>query len=177
VLFRLGEGDADDHREQGTLSGSETIHQGLTTDDVHAAVAEQERAGARAPDTGASAPVRRGLPTHARRSPGRRALSAIVLLAVVAVVAVGAYLGARSVYFLGTDDSGLVTLYRGVPYQLPLGIDLYTAQYTSGVPARTVGRERRDHLLDHQLRSRSDAQDLVRQLERGTLDTGEARTP
>jgi serine/threonine protein phosphatase PrpC len=171
VLFRLGDGDEQGDGEQGTLSGSETIHQGLTADDVHAAVAEQERAGARAPETGASAPVRRGLPTHARRSTGRRILSGLVVLVVVAAVAVGAYLGVRSVYFLGTDDSGLVTLYRGLPYQLPLGIDLYSHEYTSGVPARSVARERRDHLLDHQLRSRSDAQDLVRQLERGTLDT------
>jgi protein phosphatase len=95
-----------------------------------------------------------------------------VVLVVVALVATGAYLGARSVYFLGTDDSGLITLYRGVPYQLPLGIDLYTEHYASSVPARTISRTRRERLLDHEWRSKDDAQDLVRQLEQGTLDTG-----
>ena len=174
VLFRLGEEDeaegvADD---QSTLSGSETIHQGLTADDVHAAVQEQERAAAKAPATDSTPPPRRGLPTHARRPVHKRALSAVVALVVIAAIAVGAYLGARSVYFLGTDDSGLVTMYRGVPYQLPLGVNLYSEHYVSSVPARTLSRDRRARLLDHEWRSRADAQDLLRQLERGTLDTG-----
>ena len=37
----------------------------------------------------------------------------------------GAVAALRSVYFVGQDDRGLVTLYRGVPYELPFGIDLY----------------------------------------------------
>jgi serine/threonine protein phosphatase PrpC len=175
VLFRLGDGDEEDARDQGTLSGSETIHQGLTADDVQAAVTEQERAAARAPATDPAPPARKGMPTHARRSRGRRALSALVVLVALAAIGTGAYLGARSVYFLGTDDTGLVTLYRGVPYQLPLGIDLYSEHYASSVPARTISRSRRERLLDHEWRSKDDAQDLIRQLERGTLDTGSAR--
>ena len=46
--------------------------------------------------------------------------------------------GAAQVYFVGQDDRGLVTLYRGVPYELPLGIDLYEPRYVSSVPARTL---------------------------------------
>ena len=42
------------------------------------------------------------------------------------------------VYFVGQDDRGLVTLYRGVPYELPLGIELYEKEYVSSVPARAL---------------------------------------
>ena len=172
VLFRLDEDDGQPLVSDDTLAGSETIHQGLTADDVQAAVREQERAAARAPRTDASPPPRKGLPTHARRSGGRRALTVLVSLLVAGLVVAGAYMGVRRVYFLGTDDSGLVTIYRGVPYQLPLGVDLYSERYTSSVPARSLGKARRARLLDHEWRSEADAEDLVRQLERGTLDTG-----
>ena len=76
-------------------------------------------------------------------------------------------LGARQVYFVGTNDAGLVTLYRGLPYELPLGVELYSEHYSSSVPARTIGRARRERVLDHEWRSRDDAEDLVRQLEQG----------
>ncbi len=59
---------------------------------------------------------------------------------MVAAVAAGLAIGARQVYFVGTDDAGLVTLYRGLPYDLPLGIELYSEQYASSVPARTHRR-------------------------------------
>ena len=62
-----------------------------------------------------------------------------------------------------------------MPYELPLGLDLYSEQYPSSVPARSLGRARRERILDHEWRSKADAEDLVRQLERGTLDTGNAR--
>lgn len=95
-------------------------------------------------------------------------------LAVVALVGAAGVLGARQIYFVGTNEAGLVTLYHGLPYELPLGIDLYTEHYASSVPARTIGSSRRDRVLDHEWRSRDDAEDLVRQLERGTLDLGSA---
>jgi len=90
------------------------------------------------------------------------------------MIGAGLYVGARQVRFLGTDDSGLFTLYRGLPYELPLGIALYSREYTSSVPAKTVAQDRRERLLDHELRSREDAADLMRRLERGTLDAGGA---
>jgi len=172
VLFRVD----DDGSEPGvddTLSGSATIHRGLTTDDVASAVAEQERTGPVTP--AAAAPARRGHRRAGRSGGGvRRALGLVGGALLVAATGVGVWLGARSVYFLGTDDSGLVTVYRGVPYELPLDVDLYSSQYVSSVPARTIGQRRRERLLDHEWRSRADAEDLVRQLERGTLDLGRA---
>jgi PPM family protein phosphatase len=98
----------------------------------------------------------------------------VALLAVAAVVA-GLYALSRQVYFVGTDEAGLVTLYRGVPYDLPLGIKLYTEKYESGVPARAIPRQRRSRVLNHEWRSRDDAVDLVRQLERGSLEAGVGR--
>ena len=179
VLFRVAdEGDAA--AEQDTLSGGETIHQGLTADDVQTAVREQERAAVRSPtprpDASGAAAATASRAAAGAVTPGgrrrRRGAMALGTVAVVAVIAGGLFLGARQVHFLGTDDAGLVTLYRGLPYELPLGIDLYSTEYTSGVPAQTVGAARRERLLDHEWRSRDDAADLVRQLERGTLDTG-----
>ena len=177
VLFRLGEDDGQAPAADDTLAGSETIHQGLTVDDVETAVREQERSAAKAPVTDAGPAPRKGMPTHARRSRGRRAVTVLVSLILAAAVVTGAYLGVRRVYFLGTDDSGLITVYRGVPYELPLGLNLFSEQYTSSVPARALGRARRERLLDHEWRSRADAEDLVRQLERGSLDTGSEALP
>lgn len=179
VLFRVGD-DGDTSAEEDTLSGSETIHQGLTADDVQAAVAEQERAAVRAPADGTSSTEAVEAPARAAASPpprggrARRALKLVAAAVVAAVVVAGLYVGSRQVHFVGTNEAGLVTLYRGLPYELPLGIDLYTARYTSSVPAKTVAPSRRERLLDHQWRSRGDAADLVRQLERGTLDDGRA---
>ena len=72
-------------------------------------------------------------------------------------------------YFVGTDDDGLVTIYRGLPYDGPGGIDFYQEYYTSGVPASELAARRRESLLDHQLRSRDDVTDLVRKLELGQV--------
>ena len=44
---------------------------------------------------------------------------------IVAGIAVAAVLGARQIYFLGTDEGGRLALYRGLPYELPLDIALY----------------------------------------------------
>jgi PPM family protein phosphatase len=91
---------------------------------------------------------------------------------LVAAVAGGLYALTRQVYFIGTDDAGLVTVYKGIPYELPLGIDLYEQDYSSGMPARAIPDQRRARVLDHEWRSREDAVDLVRALERGQLDAG-----
>jgi hypothetical protein len=54
-----------------------------------------------------------------------------------------------------------------VPYELPLGIDLYTHEYSSSVPASAIGDDRqRSRLLGHKWRSRDDAEDRIRELER-----------
>ena len=116
------------------------------------------------------------LPAPAQASIGkgkRKRLRGLVPVAIVLVVlgllASGAYLAAQSVYFIGTNARGFVTLYRGVPYQLPGGIKLYSSNYVSGVSASTLSPVRRRTLLDHSLRSEAKASGLMRSLELGQL--------
>ena len=90
----------------------------------------------------------------------------MLVLAVLVGAGAGALAGTKRVYFVGSDR-GLVTLYRGVPYELPLGIDLYQRKYVSSVPVGALSATERRRLLDHQLRSKDDASDLVRKLEAG----------
>ena len=66
---------------------------------------------------------------------------------------------------------GFVAVYRGLPYELPAGIKLYENNYVSGVPAGELPAARRKKVLDHQLRSKNDAADLVRKLELGQVHT------
>jgi serine/threonine protein phosphatase PrpC len=113
---------------------------------------------------GRSASPPRPRPASSRR--GRwlpRALAAGVVIVAIAGGAV--YAVARNVWFVGTNDQGFVTLYRGLPYDLPLGVRLYTKRYVSGVPALSLSAQRRKRVLDHQLRSHGDAVDLVRSLD------------
>ena len=99
----------------------------------------------------------------------RRLRALVVLLAVVGLLAAAAYLALQSVYFIGTDQRGLVTMYNGLPYELPGGLKLYSSDYVSGVSASTLAPARRQALLDHSLRSEGDAAELMRQLELGQL--------
>ncbi|HEV3070159.1 MAG TPA: Stp1/IreP family PP2C-type Ser/Thr phosphatase [Solirubrobacteraceae bacterium] len=122
------------------------------------------------------APRRPREPTPAAESHGRsrirRALVPLVALAVLGIVAAGAWVASQSVYFIGTNSRGLVTLYRGVPYELPGGIKLYTSDFVSGVSAASLTPPRRHTLLDHSLRSENDAGSLMRSLELGQLSGG-----
>jgi protein phosphatase len=93
----------------------------------------------------------------------------LAALIVLAALAAGAYLALQSVYFIATNQRGLVTVFRGVPYELPGGIKLYSSDYVSGVSASTLSPQRRQALLDHSWRSEGKAAELVRQLELGQL--------
>ncbi len=108
-------------------------------------------------------------PPPARRQRLRRVLPALVAVAVLGALLAGGYVASRSVYFLGTDARGLVTMYRGLPYSLPGGVNLYTRYYVSGVGAATLSPARQHELLDHTLRSEADVASLVRSLEREEL--------
>ena len=181
ILFRLGEGEAvaAPGAAEPLPSDQDTIAGDLHAADVEAAAASAP------PDADASdatvihrqperfAPPPPASPAPARRRRGRR----LVLGSVLALVLLGAVLGglyalSRQVYFVGTNDGGLVTVYKGVPYELPLGIDLYEEDYASAMPARAIPAARRARVLDHEWRSRDDAVGLVRALERGELDSG-----
>jgi len=116
--------------------------------------------------------MRTAAPAAKRRSPWRRRITAgvlIVLLIIVPIV-IGISIAVRSVYFVGTDNSGFVSVYQGLPYNLPAGIHLYREQFVSSVNAATLPQRQRGKLLDHKLRSQRDANDLVKQLELGQIE-------
>ena len=93
----------------------------------------------------------------------------VAVLAVLLLVGGGGYLASRQLYFIGTNSQGIVTVYRGFPYQLPGGLNLYETYVVSGVPASLVPADRRSQFFDNQLRSQSSALSLVRQLELGRI--------
>jgi PPM family protein phosphatase len=93
----------------------------------------------------------------------------IAILVVLFLIGGGGYLATRQLYFVGTDSQGIVTIYRGLPYELPTGIRLYETVYESGVPASMVPADRRNSVFNHHLRSQADAISLVRALELGQV--------
>jgi protein phosphatase len=128
----------------------------------------------------APAPTKRRTPRVASTPPARarrglrlrlrRAGALAIVLAVLVILGSAAYLAAQSVYFIGTNGRGLVTLYQGLPYKLPGNVALYSSQYVSGVSASTLSLEKRHTLLDHSLRSEVNAASLIRSLELGQLE-------
>jgi protein phosphatase len=102
----------------------------------------------------------------------RRGLRAgpFIVLFLIACVLIGGYFASQTVYFIGTNR-GLVTVYRGLPYELPFGLRLYSSNYPSSVPVDEVPASLRRKLLDHQTRSLEDANGLVSALERGEVVT------
>jgi serine/threonine protein phosphatase PrpC len=140
--------------------------------------ATQEAAVRGVPASSSSIAPRAPRPPRAASAPGRgrsrrrrwagplKGLA--VLLVLLILVGSGGWIASRGVYFVGTDDDGFVTLYQGVPYDLP-GLSLYQEQFASGVPATTLSPGVRRTVTEHKLRSYDDAVDLVRQIERGDL--------
>jgi PPM family protein phosphatase len=111
-------------------------------------------------------------PVSPRRARRRRVpVALIAVLAVLAMVLGGFWLATSAVYFVGTDAQrgNAVTIYRGLPIELPLGIDLYSRYAGSGVTLESIPPARRRTFTDHKLRSKDDAENLVIQLERGQL--------
>ena len=100
-------------------------------------------------------------PAPAKRPRGRRALRVLVPALILAAVIAGAVYGIRQVYFLGSDPAGRVALYRGLPYDLPLGIKLYSEVYAAPVQVNSLPAARRQSAIDHTLRGHDDAVSLI----------------
>jgi serine/threonine protein phosphatase PrpC len=128
------------------------------------AVAEAPAAGARRREP---RPPRSEQPQRRRRR--RVPTGILVSLAILAAVALSAWYASQTVYFVGSSSDGFVTVYRGLPYDGPAGVDLYSVNYTSGVPVSELAANQRRLVVEHKLRSRDDARDLVRQMETGAL--------
>ncbi|HEY1774531.1 MAG TPA: Stp1/IreP family PP2C-type Ser/Thr phosphatase [Solirubrobacteraceae bacterium] len=95
----------------------------------------------------------------------RRLVVGSVVVVVLGAVAIGALLAAQSVYFVGTDANGQVTVFNGLPYALPGGVRLYTSYFVSGVTVAELSKLERGRLFNNELRSQQAATHLVSQLE------------
>jgi PPM family protein phosphatase len=147
VAFRLSE-EGEEAEEGATLIARTAEQAGLTGERMRAAA---DRLRGQGP-----------MPATSRR---RRAIKIAAIAAVVLFMIGGSVLLVRQVYFLGTDDQGRVALYRGLPFELPLGANLYSEQYSIGVQAASLSVERQEAVTGHDLRSKDDAADLVTDIE------------
>ena len=183
VLFRLEELGADDASGEETMVGV-----AVPRDAVAAQTEESDRPGAAVvavapppehstahrvpppppPGTRRLEPRPPATVTRERRfaTPVAALLATVIVLGLILA---GGYLASRQLYFLGTNAQGIVTVYRGLPYDLPFGVPLYETYYVSGVPASVVPAARRGQLLNNDLRSQSDATSLVMDLEQGKI--------
>jgi PPM family protein phosphatase len=144
VAFRVAESEAKEGEESATLISRTAEQAGLTRE-------RMREAGDRLRGQGP-------MPAPPRR---RRVLGWVVAAAAAIVIIGGGFLVARSIYFLGADQDGNVAVYRGLPYQLPLGVSLYSKQYSVPVQVGTLSEERQRAVTGHDLRSESDATDLA----------------
>ena len=117
------------------------------------------------PPRTAPPPRREGKPKKRRRVPGPLVFVVIGIL----IIGIAAFFAIRGVFFDGLDQHSAVTIFRGVPVELPGGLDLYSRHYVSGVTIDDVPATRRKTFTDHKLRSLQDASDLVRALETGRI--------
>lgn len=161
VAFRLEDtaapagGNPGGPDEGATLIGSDAEAAGLTATEV------RRRAAAEA--------ARKRRDEVAARPRGgrlRTATKALVALLAIAAIAFGAWYGNRQIWFLGSDDAGRVALYRGTPYELPFGIELYEERYAIPVQTESLPPRRRDAVTGHELRSRDDAVSLIEDIEK-----------
>jgi protein phosphatase len=172
----------DDYRRSGTVALSAVRPRGQ-----NGAPAESEPAAPPEeppPEADAAGPGTAGIPPRTAPLPGaadaprsrrrrrRPPLGLLIALGLVLIVLMGGWLATRAVYFVGTDtrDHRTVTIFRGLPYDLPFGIRLYERYAGSGVTLQQVPARRRATFTNHKLRSRDDAENLVIALERGRLE-------
>jgi protein phosphatase len=157
VAFRLAETEPSRVADGATLVGPAAEEAGLTGEAVRAGARTEERQRAALGGAAAEREVEKP----------RRRRGLLVGLAVVVIsvgLAVFAVWGVRQIYFLGTDSGGRVALYRGLPYELPFGLKLYSEQYAAPIQTSSLPRSSRESAIDHTLRFHDDAVSLIRHL-------------
>lgn len=191
VLLRIGGVDdavvepapADDEQPTTIGPAPTAVHQQFAVPDAETAAtvagsvgtldAEEVRAAAAAvpaPTQPLTARDPKAARKARRRNPRRirtlAALTAAVL--TIGIIALGGWAATRVTYFIGSSQ-GFVSIYQGVPYDLPFGLSLYRPIYRSGVPLSSLSAAQRARLLDHTVRSGKDARDLIKAVERNEL--------
>src|SRR5579864_981644 len=173
VLSSFEEVAADAPDEHQTMVGKATVGAAAAepASAAHAAGAAVAVAQAPGPSRPRLSPRRERMPDerHGGRRFGKAAAALVAVVVVLFLVGGGGYLASRQLYFIGTNPQGIVTIYRGFPYELPAGLHLYETYFVSGVPASLVPPDRRGQFFNNQLRSQADALDVVRKLELGQI--------
>jgi serine/threonine protein phosphatase PrpC len=166
VAFRLADAEVAAKVKEGpTLIGPTAEEAGLTAEALAAEAAGAEAARPVGRTERERAALAAAPSPRPRRWP-RRVAESLAGLAIVAVIVGGAVYGLHHVYFLGTDSGGRAALYRGLPYDLPLGVKLYSEVYAAPVQVSGLPAGRRDSAINHTLRSRADAVNLLDDLQR-----------
>jgi PPM family protein phosphatase len=148
VAFRVADAEAPQADEGATLISRTAEQAGLTRERMRGATDRLRGQG----------PV----PTPSRR---KRVLKWAAAFLVVAAVVVAGVLFVRSIYFLGTDDQGNVAVYRGLPYELPFGVGLYSKQYSIPVQVGALSEDRQRAVTGHTLRGKDDATSLAEDIQ------------
>jgi protein phosphatase len=178
VLFRLEEAAAGAQPDQPTIVAAPGVDaQPAATVPVapkpeappSAPPAEPERKPRLARTQGRQSAERQARRRRWRERSAKPAAAVFAILLVVQLIGGGGYLASRQLYFIGTNSQGIVTVYRGLPYDLPFGIKLYESFYVSGVPGSLVPLDRRKSFFNDDLRSQTSADNLVRALELGKV--------
>ncbi len=142
VAFRLEEGEADEVDEGATLVGPTAAGAGLTAD----AVRSRGRAPPREASLGGAAsgprPRAAAKPSQSESAASRSSRWSPCSLSPAS--SRRAIFAARQVYFLGTDEGGRLSLYRGLPYDLPFDIELYSEVTSSPTLVGSLPEDRRD---------------------------------
>jgi protein phosphatase len=184
VAFRIdGTGGPSDPADDGT--GEQTVVvpavTATTTEPPAEAQPTPPRPPAPLPQTAAAAQGNGRAPAAAGSSAGfdrrraqsrrsRRWVGGAIIAGVLLLGVAGAVAASFNVYFIGGNEQGLVTVYRGLPYDLPFGIQLYTRDFVATTPVSELPPGLKATILDHKLRTRSDALDLARQIETGSIN-------
>ncbi|MEA2166725.1 MAG: family protein phosphatase [Solirubrobacteraceae bacterium] len=171
ILFRLEEVEFGDGASSSARTAERAVSSQSTTAMPVLTVEPAVSSPPPPPRTAPLPPDQKALPPPGKpRSRLRRALKPLLVTVILlGVVLYAGFVAIRGVFFIGLDSGRSVTIYRGLPYELPLGIKLYTRDYTSGVRIDQIEVARRKTFTDHKLRSLDDAEDLVKQLEIGTI--------
>jgi protein phosphatase len=107
-----------------------------------------------------------GQPPARHRIRLRTILAFTTFVLVVAALAVGAVGGLYWSHFVGVDPAtGRVAVFQGVPFEITKSHRLYRLVARSSVMASSLPRSERQRLFDHKLRSSSDAERVLRQLQ------------
>ena len=193
VLFRLedvGDGDAGaggdeatavdmspvsapgGHDEESPGNGNGNRHGTATMATAAPLVSSRAQPGSQTSPSTPRLARTQGRPQPPRRRRGESRTFKVVAAVLSAAIVLflfggGGYLATRELFFIGTNSDGIVTLYRGLPYDFI--VPFYEKTYVSGIPASALPADRRKTLLNHNLRSQNNAIALIRAAERGQI--------